>query len=390
MRGHPPGGADARRRSDLGGRRDSRAPAGEHVVWVQVRTLPGAIGATRSGEIAARELEGGGRALRRPRAREARALRAGARPPRARARRALAGRASSGATPTSSAATRSPAACTCARTSCSARSRRRATTRRGSTACYGGRVDLARGRRQRALGLSRRAQAARARGRRAARTMRASRCGALASRPPARRAAAAAPLSRLRRPQRADARETARRRIACSADDPSRGGVEARARVGRGAAVVEAGDGRAVRAVAGQRAPEVGLAELAVPGVDVAAHEVRVAALELDRRERRARAPHLPASSRRARRAAPRTRSVKAPVSASSQPPVADVDLARGVAAGRVGDLLELDPQHARGRRGPASGRRTDGWPTTIVGCGRQQAGRRLRARERRRRRGRR
>src|ERR671921_749632 len=68
-------------------------------------------------------------------------------------------------------------------------------------------------------------------------------------------------------------------------DDPPRRGVEAGAGVRARAAVVEPRHRRRVRAVARQRAPQVRLVERRRAGVDVAALEVRVAALERERRQ---------------------------------------------------------------------------------------------------------
>src|ERR687889_1676295 len=65
--------------------------------------------------------------------------------------------------------------------------------------------------------------------------------------------------------------------------DAPRGGVEPGPRVGAGADLVEVWDRCPMRPIAGQRAPEVGLIEAGRTGVDVAANEARIAALELGR-----------------------------------------------------------------------------------------------------------
>ena len=100
----------------------SRAPAGKHILWVQVRVLPAEIRGDAAGTIAARDWDAAKEAYADRVARHHRALRAGHEGEGAGALCRVARPISNAATRTSSAATSSPAAITCRRISCSARS----------------------------------------------------------------------------------------------------------------------------------------------------------------------------------------------------------------------------------------------------------------------------
>src|SRR5262249_60488600 len=123
-------------------------------------------------------------------------------------------------------------------------------------------------------------------------------------------------------------------------------GAQAGARMGAGPDVVNAPDRRAVARKRRARPPEQVLVERAGAGVDVAADEVHVGALDVGRREDDA----LQESGLEIGYVARDSGLDAAGVSLLElvRPgAVARVDLARGVACGPTGQLLKLDPEDA-------------------------------------------